>query len=216
MEDFATAVWPEQPVASPTRGRGAARPRARTTADAPTEITGAPTTPLPAGRRAKTPSAPAARQRKSRTGVVIGLVVVGAAGAGGYLWLGGRAPESKPAAPSPTPAVDTVRIRDTVRVPAQPVATPARAPARRAERAKPQATPPPAAAPQGHLTIDAEPFGEVYIDNVDVGQTPVIEYEVKPGSHAVRIERPGFKTVNVSVAVDANNTVRRKVTLFPE
>jgi len=113
--------------------------------------------------------------------------------------------------------VDTVRIRDTVRVPAQPGATSAPAPARRGGRAQPQATAPlPAPAPLGHLTIDADPFGEVYIDNVDVGQTPVIEYEVKPGSHAVRIERPGFKTVNVSVAVDANNTVRKKVTLFPE
>src|SRR3989442_3120599 len=49
MEDFATAVWPEQPVASPARSRGAAR-RSRATADAPTEITGAPTTPLPAAK----------------------------------------------------------------------------------------------------------------------------------------------------------------------
>src|SRR5213079_80497 len=53
MEDLATAVWPEQPVASPARSRGAARPRARATADAPTEITGAPTTPLPAAKSRK-------------------------------------------------------------------------------------------------------------------------------------------------------------------
>src|SRR5882724_11855508 len=41
MEEFATAVWPEQPVASPGRPRTAARPRppSRATADAPTEIT---------------------------------------------------------------------------------------------------------------------------------------------------------------------------------
>src|SRR2546422_6500309 len=67
MEDFATAVWPEQPVASPARSRGPARPRSRATADAPTEITGAPTTPLPAAK---------ARRRRSRAPVVIGLVVV--------------------------------------------------------------------------------------------------------------------------------------------
>src|SRR6266850_6919387 len=65
MEDFATAVWPEQPVASPARPRGPARPRSRATADAPTEITGAPTTPLPARRRSRAP-------------VVVGLVVVAA------------------------------------------------------------------------------------------------------------------------------------------
>jgi serine/threonine-protein kinase len=219
MEDFATAVWPEQPVAAPTRGRGAGRPRARTTADAPTEITGAPTTPLPAGgRRGKTPAAPAPRQRKSRTGAVIGLVVV-AAGVGGYLALNGRrAPGSKPGASAPAPVVDTVRIEDTVRVPAQPVASPTPPPARRVGRAKPQATPPPTPAtePQGLLTINADPFGEVYIDNVDVGQTPVVEYVVKPGRRTIRIEHPGFKTVTETVQVDANNSVRKRYTLLPE
>jgi serine/threonine-protein kinase len=214
MEDFATAVWPEQPVASPKGGRAAARPRARTTADAPTELTGAPTTPLPAGRRPTRP-APPAPKRKSRVGTVIGVVVVGAAGVGGYLVLGSRsAPESKPAAPPPAPVVDTVRIRDTVRV---PVATPTPPPTRRVERAKQQAAPPPPApAPQGLLTINAEPFGEVYIDDVDVGQTPVIEYHVKPGPHKVRIEHPGFKTVTENVPVTANNTVLKRYTLLPE
>src|SRR5258708_34380579 len=121
MEDFATAVWPEQPVASPKGGRAAARPRARTTADAPTEITGAPTTPLPAGRRPTRP-APPAPKRKSRVGTVIGVVVAGAAGAGGYLVLGSRnAPRSKPAAPPPGPAADTVPDPDTGPL---PLATP--------------------------------------------------------------------------------------------
>lgn len=218
MEDFATAVWPEQPVASPTRGRGAARPRARTTADAPTEITGAPTTPLPAGRRATTAPAPAPRGRKSRTGAVIGLVVV-AAGVGGYLVLNGRStPESKSASPPP-PVVDTVRIEDTVRVPAQPVANPKPPPARRAASQKTQVTAPPpapAAEPQGLLTINADPFGEVYVDGVDVGQTPIIEYAVKPGRRTIRIEHPGFKTVTETVQVDANNSVHKRYTLLPE
>jgi hypothetical protein len=110
--------------------------------------------------------------------------------------------------------VDTVRIRDTVRV---PVATPPPAPTRRVERAKPQAAPPPPApAPEGLLTINAEPFGEVYIDDVDVGQTPVIEYHLRPGTHKVRIEHPGFKTVTENVPVTANNTVLKRYTLLPE
>jgi hypothetical protein len=129
--------------------------------------------------------------------------------------LGSRsAPESKPAAPPPAPVVDTVRIRDTVRV---PVATPTPPPTRRVERAKPQAAPPPPApAPQGLLTINADPFGEVYIDDVDVGQTPVIEYQVKPGLHKVRIERAGFKTVTENVLVTASNTVHKRYPLLPE
>src|SRR5439155_1029989 len=103
MEDFATAVWPEQPVASPARSRGAARPRARAAAEA-----------------------------------------------------------------------------------------------------------------QGFLTIAADPFGEVFIDGVDAGQTPLVEYAVKPGRHTIRIEHAGFKTITETVLVDASNTVRKRYTLLPE
>ena len=193
MEDFATAVWPEQPVASPARSRGPARPRSRATADAPTEITGAPTTLLPAAK---------ARKRRSRAPVVIGLVVV-AAGVGAYLMLGRE--ETAARSPLPTPSIDTVRIQDTVRVP-----VPRRpAPAKPREQA-------PAAQAQGFLTIAADPFGEVYIDGVDAGQTPLVEYAVKPGRHTIRIEHAGFKTITETVQVDASNTVRKRYTLLPE
>ena len=195
MEDFATAVWPEQPVASPGKGKGqAATPaRARATADAPTQISGAPTTPL------------ATTRRRSRAGVWIGLGVVVAAGVAGYLVLGRQSSAERALPPA---EVDTVRIRDTVRVPVQS----SRAPA---PRTKPRpAAPAPEA--QGFLTIAADPFGEVYIDGVDAGQTPLVEYVVKPGRHTVRIEHAGFKTVTETVQVDASNTVRKRYTLLPE
>jgi serine/threonine-protein kinase len=188
MEDFATAVWPEQPVTSPAKPRGAPPPRARATADAPTQITGAPTKPLPAARR------------RSRAPVVIGLAVL-AAGVGSYLMLGREA--TAPRSPLPAPSIDTLRIRDTVRVPARP----SREPPRRAA---------PPAEPQGFLTIAADPFGQVYIDGVDAGQTPLVEYTVKPGRHTVRIEHAGFKTISETVQVDASNTVRKRYTLLPE
>ncbi|HZI22370.1 MAG TPA: protein kinase [Gemmatimonadales bacterium] len=210
MEDFATGVWPEQPVASPAKARGPARPRTRAVADAPTQITGAPTTPLPARPR------PAPR-RKSRAGLAIGALAVAGAGVAGYLVLGrsgsgtpGAVPSQ--AAPAPAPTVDTVRIQDTVRVPAQP-ATPSPRTRPRETAASPAA---PRAEAQGFLTIAADPFGEVYVDGVDVGQTPLVEYAVKPGRHAIRIEHAGFKTVTESVQVDASNTVRKRYTLLPE
>jgi serine/threonine protein kinase len=209
MEDFATAVWPEQPVAAPAKGRSAARSRPRAAADAPTEITGAPTTPLPAAkqRRPAQPSPP----RRWRI-PLIGLVVA-AAGVGGYLVLGRQAAPTAPRSQLPVPAVDTVRIQDTVRVPAQPTPQPPR----RTERTTPRRAAPAVAAPaQGSLTIAADPFGEVYIDGVDAGQTPLIEYAVKPGRHTIRIEHPGFKTVTETVQVDASNTVRKRYTLLPE
>jgi len=201
MEDFATAVWPEQPVASPGKGtgkgRGPARPRPAATADAPTQITAAPTKPLSR-----------ARPKRSRAGAVIGLAVVAAAGVGGYLVLGRQGSEERGAVPS----VDTVRIQDTVRVPVQtnPPPTPARA---KPPKARPAT---PASEPQGFLTLAADPFGEVYIDGVDAGQTPLVEYVVKPGRHTIRIEHAGFKTVTETVVVDASNTVRKRYTLLPE
>src|SRR5882724_9994698 len=52
MEEFATAVWPEQPVAVPkagvaTKGQRRPPPPRQAAADAPTEVTTAPTTPIP-------------------------------------------------------------------------------------------------------------------------------------------------------------------------
>ena len=200
MEDFATAVWPEQPVASPARSRGPARLRSRATADPPTEITGAPTTPLPPAKSRQ--PRPSSARRRSRAPAVIGAVVV-AAGVGGYLILGRE--QTAPRSTLPAPSVDTVRIQDTVRVP-----VPRRpAPAKPREQA-------PAAQAQGFLTIAADPFGEVYIDGVDAGQTPLVEYAVKPGRHTIRIEHAGFKTITETVQVDASNTVRKRYTLLPE
>ncbi len=207
MEEFASAVWPEQPVAPPHEGRPVVRQRHRVMADAPTEITGAPTTPLPA-TRAKQPA------KRARAGLVIGVVIV-AAGVGGYLAL-----ERGVEQPGGV-GRDTVRIRDTVRVPAagaESGATTRATPPRRHDRsqARAPAVPAPAAVSQGSLTIDASPFGEVYIDGTDVGQTPVVEYAVAPGRHTIRIEHPGYKTVSETVQVNGNSTVRKRYALLPE
>jgi len=51
MEEFATAVWPEQPVTAPKAGASKSQrrpppPQRTASADAPTEVTTAPTTPI--------------------------------------------------------------------------------------------------------------------------------------------------------------------------
>src|SRR2546427_5405855 len=113
MEDSATAVWPEQPVASPKtgtahKGRRPPPPRARTaTADAPTEVTTAPTTPIPlAGIKI-----PAAKKKRSGVGMLVGAIVVVAAGVGGYLAIGRKSAAGLPPAPPPLAApVETGRV----------------------------------------------------------------------------------------------------------
>jgi eukaryotic-like serine/threonine-protein kinase len=209
MEEFATAVWPEQPVATPKPGEKTKSPRrppptpTRTvTADTPTEVTTAPTTPIPrAGLKI-----PAARKNRSALGMVIGAVVIVAAGVGGYLALGKKAPHaSQPPAPPPVTVV-----HDTVRVAPPPSPTPRR------QTAPPPAPPPAAATARGYITVNSEPPGTVFIDGRDVGSVPVIEEPVSVGRHTIRVERPGYKTKTETLDVPANNPVRRRYVLDPE
>jgi serine/threonine protein kinase len=199
MEEFATAVWPEQPVAVPTKGaptRSQRRPPPPRTAsaDAPTEMTNAPTTPIPRAGM-KTPSD---KKKRSSVGVVVGALVVVAAGVGGYLALGKKSePPPAPAPPPPvTSSVETVRV-------AQPSP-----PASRRQTA-------PTAA-RGYVSVNSNPPGTLFIDGRDLGSVPVIEEPVSAGRHTIRVERAGFKTKTETVDVPANTTVRRTYVLEQE
>jgi serine/threonine-protein kinase len=220
MEEFATAVWPEQPVAVPKAGTAVKTQRrppprqARTaTADAPTEVTNAPTTPIPrAGMKI-----PAAKPKKrSSVGLVVGALVIVAVGVGGYLALFRRS-EPPPPAPPPQaslpPAAPVAVPVETIRVAAQPPPAPRRGTDTRRQAAQPPA--PPAAA-QGSITVNSEPPGTVFIDGREVGSVPVIEEPVSVGRHTIRVERPGFKTKTETLDVPANNPVRRQYVLDPE
>jgi serine/threonine-protein kinase len=91
-----------------------------------------------------------------------------------------------------------------------------------AQQAPPQPRPTPSqpvtppAEQVGYLSIDAVPFGTVFIDNVDIGPTPIAAHQVRPGTHTIRVENPGYRTHTERVTVDAGNTVRRRITLIPE
>ncbi len=217
MEDFATAVWPEQPVSAPTKGGKAAstsrRPPPRTkgpvTADTPTEVTSAPTTPIPRAGMKVGGGAP----KKSRVGLFVGVAVVAVAGVGGYMALGNK----QGAAPPPvTPPPQTTRAPvETVRVTAATPPPVAQTPPRRQTTPR-QTTPPPAQTAQGFITVNSDPPGTVFIDSREVGSTPVVEFGVPAGRHTIRVERPGFKTKSETVDVGANATVRKRWVLDPE
>jgi hypothetical protein len=180
----------------PPRGKGPV------TADTPTEVTSAPTTPIPrAGMKVG-----AGGPKRSRAGLFVGVAVVAVAGVGGYLALGNK----QSAAPPPvSPPTQTTRAPvETIRVTAPPPPV-TQTPPRR------QATPPPSAV-QGFITVNTEPPGTVFIDGRDVGSTPVAEFSVSTGRHTIRVERPGYKTKSETVDVGANATVRKRWVLEPE
>jgi len=216
MEEFATAVWPEQPVAVPKKGAaGAGRSQRRppppprtASADAPTEMTTAPTTPIPrAGLKI-----PAEKKKRSSVGVVVGAVVLVAAGVGGYFALGKKPQASQPpAAPPVTAPAETLRVATQ---PPPPPPPPRRGDTRRT--APPPAPPTAPAAAQGFISINSNPPGNLFIDGRDLGPVPVIEEPVSAGRHTIRVERPGFKTKTEVIEVRANNTIRRTFVLEPE
>jgi eukaryotic-like serine/threonine-protein kinase len=189
-EAFATAVLPEQPVRAAQPGRPSTRPtlRPRVSPDAPTELSAA-MAPLAAALNQK--------KKKSKVPLVVGSVVVAAAALGGYLALGrGTHASHEP----PVARVDTVRVQDSVTVPAPPAGE--------------RPAPPPVAA-QGYITVNADPYGELYVDGVDVGPTPVVRYAVPAGVHTIKVVREGYKQVGEKVQVDAGNTVPKRYTLLP-
>jgi len=209
MEEFATAVWPEQPVAAPRKSGSTPKaprrppPPRKATADAPTEVTNAPTTPIPrAGMKI-----PAEKQKRSGVGMLVGALVVVAAGVGGYLALGKKS-EPPPGAPPPPPRV--AASVETVRV-----APPPPPPSRR-QAAPPPAPPPAPAAAQGYVSVNSNPPGTLFIDGRDLGSVPVIEEPVSAGRHTIRVERAGFKTKTETIDVPANTTVRRTYVLEQE
>ncbi len=230
MEDLATAVWPENPVAGPT---GVPRPltsQSVASTDAATQIT------PPTGAIEPSPAAPTKKKKRPMVGVLAGVLVIAAGGVGGWWALNS---ENSPFATVASidsanvvvtpPPEDTASVLDTaaqvatqppedtatqvVSPPGDPVRQPDQAP-RRDPVQQPvvqQPTPP----PMGFVSIRAVPFGTVSIDGVERGDTPLIDFALSPGRHIIEIRREGYQTWADTVEIVARNRLRRTITLIP-
>jgi len=224
MEEFATAVWPEQPVT--VTGKTPPRPiPQRPAVDRKTEPVG---TPSDGGAvTARTPSKPSS----TRTKVLVALALL-AVVAVGYMVLRPGMSESpstaqitQPVVPPtqpPTQRPDSV-MAESARIAGQ-TAPPAQnrsqsQTTRRQSGASQGESRTPPAPPQeewGYLSINAEPFGTVFIDGVNRGTTPIDRLPVKPGAHTIRIENPGYRTRTDTVQVAPGNTIPKRYALIPE
>ena len=66
------------------------------------------------------------------------------------------------------------------------------------------------------LTVESDPYGTLYVDDVQVGDTPVADRELKVGrSYRIRVERDGYKSVRETITVRDPNPIRRRYVLDP-
>lgn len=141
----------------------------------------------------------------------LGALVAIAVAAGGVWSLRSNAavePDSLAAAPSPDSAPAPARIDTT---PASPVAEarPVLAPlAIRAKRAPPAAPAPRPAPTRGRLTIGVTPWGELYIDDQLIGNTPKVGVPLAPGTHHLRVARDGYEPFEQVIDVPPGGEVR--------
>jgi hypothetical protein len=66
------------------------------------------------------------------------------------------------------------------------------------------------------LTVASEPYGTLYVNGVEVGDTPIANYQLPVGRRVeLRVEREGYKTRRESVMVSGPNPIRRRYILEP-
>jgi serine/threonine-protein kinase len=100
---------------------------------------------------------------------------------------------SQPGLLKPPPASPPAGVEATVRVPAKP---------------KPKIE-------NAYLTVASEPWGTLYLDNVEIGPTPVADYPLAPGKYRLRIEQEGYRTRTEIIVVTGPNPIRRRYSLEP-
>ncbi len=225
MEEFASAVWPENPVAAPSRALPVPSQSLAST-DAATQIT--PRT----GAVEPSPTIVETKKGIPRVGVLAGLLVVVAGGAGGW-WV--MTNENSPfaatttidstetqqlAAISPPDSAETVTVSDTASVPVEStttqVATPPPVEPRVATPQPRTQTRPPALPEPDPVVVNLRsvPFGTVFINGREIQDTDLFGYEMPPGDYIIEIRKEGYQTWADTVRIEAGNRYTKRVTLI--
>jgi hypothetical protein len=67
------------------------------------------------------------------------------------------------------------------------------------------------------LTVASEPYGTLFVDGVEIGDTPVANHPLPVGRRVeLRVEREGYRTRRETILVRGPNPVRRRYILEPE
>jgi hypothetical protein len=109
------------------------------------------------------------------------------------------------AAPVPQAAVPPVQVQSP------PVSQPSGNAAAVPAPAKPK----PARTETAPLTVTSEPWGTLYLDDLEIGPTPVADYPLPQGRHRLRIEQEGYSARTEIIFVTGPNPIRRQYNLEP-
>ena len=71
-----------------------------------------------------------------------------------------------------------------------------------------RSTPTPSAVEPAHLFINSTPWGVLYVDDKQIGNTPQADVKVPPGSHSIRVARDGFLSYETVIAIESGETLR--------
>ena len=131
-------------------------------------------------------------------------------------WLGFRYVPAVPAVPGPPTQAPVVLQAP---LPVQPDPAPKALPGPAETRADQAPESPPK--PRGRketalLTVASEPWGTLYVDDVEIGPTPVADYRLNGGTHHLRIEQEGYLTKKETIVVSGPTPIRRRYNLEPQ
>jgi serine/threonine protein kinase len=59
------------------------------------------------------------------------------------------------------------------------------------------------------LSVRSKPRGVLYLDGTRVGMTPITNRRLTPGTHRLRIDRKGYRTVTETIAVKGTRPIQR-------
>jgi hypothetical protein len=59
-----------------------------------------------------------------------------------------------------------------------------------------------------HLFIASTPWGVLFVDDKQIGNTPQADLKVPPGSHSIRVSRDGFLSYETVIAIESGEQLK--------
>jgi PEGA domain-containing protein len=68
--------------------------------------------------------------------------------------------------------------------------------------------PPATATEPAHLFINSTPWGVLFVDDKQIGNTPQADFKVTPGSHSIRVSRDGYLSYETVITIESGEQLK--------